>query len=223
MDILIISKMSSSGNKYVLMIIDKLTRFCILELMPNQEAEMVLKKFITNMLQIGFPRHIFTDKGSQFTLQLAVGLVKTFGMTWVYTSKFNPPSDGLTENLNRTVLNMLTKICEVPNADDWDKHLSYVAFTYNSTPHTVTRVLPPYTTLFGHSPNEPSSSILDAALSVYIYDCDDFLTKLKDRLQRSWSSTRAVTTEQQEKQREFEYQKLKDSTLQVGDWVFKII
>ncbi len=50
MDILGISKMSCSGNKYVLVIIDKLTRFCILEAMPNQEAETVLKLFVTNML-----------------------------------------------------------------------------------------------------------------------------------------------------------------------------
>ncbi len=55
----------------------------------------------------------------------------------------------------------------------------------------------------------------------YTYDCDDFLTSLRDRLQRSWSSYRAVTAEQQEKQREFEHQKLKDSMLQVRDWVFE--
>ncbi len=100
MDILGISKMSSSGNKYMLVIIDKLTRFCILEAMPNQEAEMVLKKFVANMLQMGFPHHVFMDRGTQFTLHLAEGLAKTFGMNRVYTSKFNPCSDGQTENLN---------------------------------------------------------------------------------------------------------------------------
>ncbi len=117
------SKMSCSGNKYVLVIIDKLTRFCILELMPNQEAETVLKKFVENMLRMGFPHHVFTDRGTQFTSHLAAGLAKTFGMNRVYTLKFNLRSDGQTENLNRMVLNTLAKICEVPNADDWDKHL----------------------------------------------------------------------------------------------------
>ncbi len=202
------------------LITDKLTRFYILEAMPNQEAEMVLKKFVMNMLQLGFPRHVFTDRGTQFTSRLAEGLAKMFGMNCIYTSKFNPRSDGQTENLNQTVLNTLAKICEVPNADDWGKHLPYVAFAYNSTPHAVTRVAP-YTALFGCSPNEPSSSLLDAAPSVYTYDRDDFLTSLRDRLQGSWSSYRAVTAEQQEKQQEFERQKLKDSTLQVRDWVFE--
>ncbi len=169
---------------------------------------------------MGFPRHVFTDRGTQFTSHLAAGLAKTFGMNHVYTSKFNPHSDGQTENLNRTVLNTLAKICEAPNADDWDEHLPYVAFAYNATPHAVTRVAP-YTALYGRSPNEPSSSVLDAAPSVYTYDRDDFLTSLRDRLQRSWSSYRAVTVEQQEKQREAEHQKLNDSTLQVGDWVFE--
>ncbi len=77
---------------------------------------------------------------------------------------------------------MLTKICKALNADDLDKHLPYVTFAYNSTPHTVTRV-PLYTALFSHSPNEPSSSLLDAAPSVYMYDRNDFLTSLRDRLQ----------------------------------------
>ncbi len=114
MDIHGISKMSMSGNKYILVIIDKLTRFCILEAMPNQEAEMVLKKFIANMLQLGLPRHVFTDQGTQFTLRLAEGLVKTFRMNCVYTSKFNPRSDGQTENLNRTVLNtFFFSVCRV--------------------------------------------------------------------------------------------------------------
>ncbi len=86
--------------------------------------------------------------------------------------------------------------------------------------HAMTRVAP-YTALFGHSPNEPSSSLLDAAPSIYTYDHDEFLTSLHDRLQRSWRSCRAGTAEQQEKQREFEHQKLSDLKLQVGDWVFE--
>ncbi len=90
------SKMSTSGNKYVLVIIDKLTRFCILEAMPNQEAEMVLRKFVVNMLQMGFPRHVYTDEGMQFTLHLAAGLAKMFSMNCIYTSKFNLCSDGQT-------------------------------------------------------------------------------------------------------------------------------
>ncbi len=76
MDILGISKMSSSGNKYVLVIIDKLTRFGILEVVPNQEVETVLEKFVHNMLQMGFPRHIFTNQRAQFRSKLAIGLAK---------------------------------------------------------------------------------------------------------------------------------------------------
>ncbi len=153
-------------------------------------------------------------------LNQEVETVLKLGMNRVYTSKFNPRSNGQMENLNRTVLNTLAKICEAPNTDDWDKHLPYVAFAYNSTLHAVTRVAL-YTALFSCSPNEPSSSLLDAAPSIYMYNHDDFLTSLRDRLQRSWKSCQAVTAEQQEKQREFEHQKLSDWKLQVSDWVFE--
>ncbi len=67
----------------------------------------------------------------------------------------------------------------------------------------------PYQTLFGRLPNEPSSSILDVVLSVYTYDWENYLDKVNDQLQRSWSTMHADTVKQQEKQHEFEQQKLK--------------
>ncbi len=101
MDILKIGRMTEKGNLYILSMIDKLTRFCVLQAMPNQEAETVLKKFTESMLTLGFPHHIFTDRGTQFTSRLAGDLAKTFGMVCIYTSKFNPRSDGQAENLSR--------------------------------------------------------------------------------------------------------------------------
>ncbi len=100
MDILGTARTTASGNKHILVIVDKLMCYCLLEAIPNQEAEMVMGVFVKAMLHMGFLRHIFTDHGSQFTSQLAAGLAKTFGVTRVYTSKFNPQSDGQTENLN---------------------------------------------------------------------------------------------------------------------------
>ncbi len=79
---------------------------------------------------MGFPRHIFTEKGTQFTSMLAKELAKVFGMTQVYTSKVNPQSNGQMENLNRVNLTMLSKIGESPNADGWDEQLPYVQAAY---------------------------------------------------------------------------------------------
>ncbi len=149
MDILKIGQMTQNGNLYVLSIIDKLTRFCILQAMLNQEAETVLRKFTESMLIMGFPRHIFTDCGTQFTSRLVVDLAQTFGMVCVCTSKFNPRSNGQAENMNKIVLAMLAKICKTPNADDWDEMLPYVQVAHNSTPHSVTGYKP-FTLLFGH-------------------------------------------------------------------------
>ncbi len=174
MDILGTSRVSASGNKYILVIVDKLTCYCLLEAMPSQEAEMVMSIFVKVMLRMGFPHHIFTDHGTQFTSQLAAGLAKTFGVTRVYTPKFNLQSDGQTENLNRTVLSMLAKISESPTADDWDDHLSFCQFAYNSMPHVVTGISL-HRLLVGRDPNTPSSAILDALPSPYVYDRDTCL------------------------------------------------
>ncbi len=54
-----------------------------------------------------------------------------------------------------------------------------------------------------------------------LHDRENYLDKVNDRLQCSWSAMRANTAEQQDKQCEFEWQKLKEATLMVGDWVFE--
>ncbi len=190
-----------------------------MEAQPNHEAETVMKVFVNAMLCMGFPRHIFTDRGTQFTSQLATGLAKTFGMTRVYTSKFNLQSDGQTENLNRTVLNMLAKSTESPTPDNWDKYLPFCQFAYNSMPHAVTGISPHWL-LFGRDSNIPSSSILDALPSPNVCDRDMCLEKVNDRLQHGWSSARYITVKQQERACKYEHETKHQFDLHEGDWVF---
>ncbi len=80
MDILNMGQVTQKGNCYIFVITDKLTHFCIQTVMPNREAETVLKQFVDAMLIMCFPRHIFTDRGTQFTSTLAAELARVFGM-----------------------------------------------------------------------------------------------------------------------------------------------
>ncbi len=147
----------------------------------KQEAETVLRKFTKSMLTFCFPRHIFTDHGTQFTSRLAIDSAKTFGMVCVYRSKFNPRSNGQTENMNKIVFAMLAKICKTLNADDWDGMLPYVQAAHNSTPHSVTSYKP-FMLLFGHDFKKPSSFILDAVPSPYVDNHDSWIDNMKGNL-----------------------------------------
>ncbi len=118
------------------------------------------------------------------------------------------------------VLNMLAKISESPTADDWDEYLPFCQFAYNSMLHAVTGISP-HRLLFGRDPNMPSSSILDALPSPYVYDRDTCLEKVNDRLQRGWSAARYITVTQQEHAREYERETKHQFDLHEGDWVFE--
>ena len=72
MDILVLSN-TKNGNKYLLVIMDTLTKHCWAFLMPNQEAETVVSAFL-NILALGIPAHILTDRGVQFTSKLFTSL-----------------------------------------------------------------------------------------------------------------------------------------------------
>ncbi len=117
-------------------------------------------------------------------------------------------------------LNILRKISELPTADEWDKYLPFCQFIYNLMLHVVTGISL-HQLLFGKDPNTPSSSILDAVPSPYVYDRDTCLEKVNNRLQYGWSSAHYVTVKQQERRCIHERKTQHQFHLDKGDWTFE--
>ena len=61
---------SRSGNKYLLVLCDYATRYP--EVVPQKsiDAESIAEELIKVFAQVGVPREIVTDQGSNFTSQL---------------------------------------------------------------------------------------------------------------------------------------------------------
>ena len=65
---------SRSGNKYLLVICDYATRYPEAVPLKSIDAESVAEELIKVFAQVGVPREILTDQGSNFTLQLLAEL-----------------------------------------------------------------------------------------------------------------------------------------------------
>jgi hypothetical protein len=98
---------SRQGNTYLLIVSDYFTRWVEAYPLPNSEAITVVQVFIEECIsRYGIPRHIHTDRGSQFTFLFFKNTVygRFFGLT-----KPKQRSDGLVERFNRTNEDMLSK------------------------------------------------------------------------------------------------------------------
>ena len=112
---------------------------------------------------------LHSDQGRNFESRLVAELTKLAGIRRTRTTPFHPQSDGQTERMNKTLLQMLTATAhEKPN--DWPMKISTVLAAYRMTPHKVTKISPNQVmlarelrcpcTLIAAPPNEDASSLL---------------------------------------------------------------
>ena len=99
------------GNRYILMIVDYLTKWAEAYAMPNQTSETVAKIFVNEFIcRFGIPPRIISDQSSQFEAALFHQMCQLLGMRKTRTTALHPQSDGKTERQNRTVIAVLAKL-----------------------------------------------------------------------------------------------------------------
>ncbi|KAI7811653.1 hypothetical protein IRJ41_008241 [Triplophysa rosa] len=133
---------SSSGNKYVLIIIDQFTRWVEAFPVPDQGAETTAKTLVYEFIsRFGAPLELHTDQGRNFESTLFRNACSLLQITKTRTTPYHPASNGQVERFNRTLLQMIW--CYV-NQDqkNWDEHLPLLTAAYRSSQHAVTGFTP---------------------------------------------------------------------------------
>jgi len=143
---------SWAGNKYVLVVMDYATRYAIAAPVKDKTARTVADALLQHVLLVHGPaRRLLSDNGKEFKNVVVAELCRLTNMARVFTSPYNAQCDGMVERFNRTLLKMLG--CYVDNGQrDWDVHLPWMIYAYNtsySTTHSVT----PFELTFGRKPN----------------------------------------------------------------------
>jgi transposase InsO family protein len=151
---------SPRGNRYILVIIDHFSRYCVAMAVKNQTAETLAEAFFLHwVMQFGCPMRVHTDQGANFESSLfAAELCQRCHIAKSRTMSYHPQSNGACERMNRPLLRLLeTSVYECPT--DWDLLLPEVTFAYNTTPHRSTQ-RSPYSVLFGDEARLPCEFLL---------------------------------------------------------------
>jgi hypothetical protein len=146
--------MAETGIKYILTCQDNLSKYFIAIPLQNQTAEEVTNAFVKTIVLIyGIPTEIVTDQGSNFMSDVFKRICKLFKIEKICTTAYHPESNGALESTHKTLANYLRCFCDT-KLNNWDEWLPFACFTYNPTPHSVTKFTP-YEVLFGRIANIP--------------------------------------------------------------------
>ncbi|KAM7288282.1 Transposon Ty3-I Gag-Pol polyprotein [Ixodes scapularis] len=165
---------STSGNRWIIVATDYLTRYAETKALPSGTAVEVAKFFIESIvLRHGAPEVLITDRGSSFMAQLTQEILRLSHTSHRRTTAYHPQTNGLTERLNKTIADMISMYVDVEHKT-WDEVLPYVTFAYNTAVQETTGVTPfqlvhgrkVTTMLDAMLPHEPSDNESDDAQAV---------------------------------------------------------
>jgi transposase InsO family protein len=135
---------SNNGNIYILVVIDRFTRYAEAFAVPDTSTITTAKVLVEGiMCKHGFMMVLQSDRGSGFVSQLAAQIFKLLGVKQIKTTAFHPQANGVVEIFNKTLKTTL-RIFASENQKDWDELLCFAIFSYNTSFHSTLQETPYY-------------------------------------------------------------------------------
>lgn len=135
---------SASGHRYVLVIIDRFTRYLQLVPLHSKNAETVADAFVKEYVTLfGPPKALLTDNGAEFINALFRDVCRILQVKTMYATAYHPQANGMVERSNRVIKDSLaTLVDQHPN--DWNDLLPYVRLALNTALHRSINQKPLY-------------------------------------------------------------------------------
>ena len=146
---------SDRGNRYILAVICKFTRFAECYAIPETSAATVAEVLVSQfMSRYGIPWNILSDQGTNFESALFKEVCHLLDIKKKRTSGYHPQCNGLVENLNKSVIRMISAYIDT-NQRNWCEHLPWIMAAYRSHKHPSTGFTPNFL-MFGRECNLPA-------------------------------------------------------------------
>ena len=120
-------------NTQYLLVIDYFSQFPVVKQLQSLHSLSVIKHLKDIFTEIGIPKCIVSDGGTQFTSQEFRDFTRTWGIQHTVTSPTNAQSNGQAERFVQTIKNSLTKAMEGGE----DPHLAILAYATTPLNHSL--------------------------------------------------------------------------------------
>ncbi|GBG74142.1 hypothetical protein CBR_g17855 [Chara braunii] len=136
-------KVSKSGYSHVMVIVDGFSKFLnLIPLPPHAPTELAIREFQQKyILQFGTSKTLVSDRDPRFISTEWKDFTSQLGIKLCMTSGRHPEANGLAEEINQTVFQLLRALI-IPNQETWDEELYSVKGLYNNSVHSATGMTP---------------------------------------------------------------------------------
>ena len=122
-------KLTTGGNRYILVCTDFLTRYCVVEPLQNKSADKVCEGLWKIWCEHGCPSILYSDSGSEFRNAVLKEMTAKFQVQHHHVAVYHPASNGLCERKNSSILAALKCFMEW---EEWDKVLPTAQLAVNA-------------------------------------------------------------------------------------------
>lgn len=199
------------GYKYILLIIDAFTKFCLLKPLKTMAAQELVDTVRDSVTLFGTPSLIITDRGSNFSSKQLQALFTEWQVEHHMIATGTPRGNGQVERYVTTVTNMLSTMCSPES--DWPSELWRVQQSINTTVQKSTGFTP-MRLLIGRDSNIPC---IQARLDELAHN--DECNQLDVRSDRQLAQQR-LKDEADKFKRRFDSTRRDNITYKIGDFVY---
>lgn len=200
----------------MLVAIDYLSRYCILQPIPNKKAETIASVIFEQIIcNFTTPHIIISDNGSEFNNQILEELCKLFSIKKINVQIYKPQANGVVERLNRKVITCLRSLIN-PHSITWDTWIPFAKCALNSEINSATGETPHYI-IFGEDKILPYD-LLNASPTP-VYNEDDYIKNRINKFQNIHQRVKDHMKKYSEQMQEQQHKKAQQITLKEGDIV----
>ena len=155
-----ISPVTTTGNRYILTVIDMLTGYTIAVPIPDKRSETVCGAYRDNVYCIfGGSSRILRDNGMEFRSKEMKAICEELNIKHVFSPVYTPQANGRLEEWHHFLKACLAK--HIRGTDlEWDKLVPLVVSAYNFFPCQSSRESP-FVLMFGRDPITPITKLLE--------------------------------------------------------------
>ena len=124
---------SEAGNKCLLVVVDKASKFLFAYPLPNTTVENVAKKLLEMLLTFGIHLSLLSDPGTEFTAEDVQHLCKWLNVTIDYGPSDHPRTQGAAERLGGWIHETLVELCK-NWPQRWDEYMQPAPWLHRTTP-----------------------------------------------------------------------------------------
>ncbi len=212
-------RQSTEGHKWLIVFVNAATRWP--EVVPTKDvtAQTVAKVFLDAIVsRHGAPLELMSDRGSNFLSAVVQSICDLCNTRKRNTCAYSPATNGLCENFNKTLINMLSMYCNKLQ-DDWHIFIPFCLFAYRTSVQRSTGYTPAQL-VYGRELRQPLEVGLPHPRHPDILDDEDITQMARLALTEARNMANQNTELAQNQQKQQHEKSVKPRKFETGEQIY---